>query len=83
VEDGADHEVELRRGRADPVPEVVDCRRITGGDCFVMTAHVRSVEHLEELIDRFAAFGQTTTSIVQSAPVPARGLPLDGGAQTG
>jgi Lrp/AsnC family leucine-responsive transcriptional regulator len=64
-------------------PEVVDCRRITGEDCFVMTAHVRTVEHLEELIDRFAAFGQTTTSIVQSSPVPARGLRLDGGAQTG
>jgi Lrp/AsnC family leucine-responsive transcriptional regulator len=58
-------------------PEVVDCRRITGDDCYVMTAHVRSVEHLEEVIDRFAAHGQTTTSIVQSAPVPARGLPLD------
>ncbi len=58
-------------------PEVVDCRRITGDDCYIMTAHVRSVEHLEEVIDRFAAYGQTTTSIVQSAPVPARGLPLD------
>jgi len=57
-------------------PEVVDCRRITGEDCYVMTAHLRSVEHLEEVIDRFAACGQTTTSIVQSAPVPRRGLPL-------
>ena len=58
------------------VPEVVECRRVTGDDCYVMTAHVRSVEHLEEVIDRFAAHGQTTTSIVQSAPVPARGLEL-------
>jgi Lrp/AsnC family transcriptional regulator, leucine-responsive regulatory protein len=57
--------------------EVVDCRRITGEDCYIMTAHVRSVEHLEELIDRFAAYGQTTTSIVQSSPVPARGLSLE------
>ncbi|HEX3874012.1 MAG TPA: Lrp/AsnC family transcriptional regulator [Solirubrobacteraceae bacterium] len=57
-------------------PEVVDCRRITGEDCFVMTAHVRSVEHLEEVIDQFAAHGQTTTSIVQSSPVPPRGLQL-------
>lgn len=56
--------------------EVVDCRRITGEDCYIMTAHVRSIEHLEEVIDRFAAYGQTTTSIVQSAPVPARGLAL-------
>jgi Lrp/AsnC family transcriptional regulator, leucine-responsive regulatory protein len=57
-------------------PEVVDCRRITGDDCYVATAHVRSVEHLEEVIDRFTAHGQTTTSIVQSAPVADRGLSL-------
>src|SRR5947209_14246529 len=58
-------------------PEVVECRRITGDDCYVMTAHVRDVTHLEEVIDRFAAHGQTTTSIVQSAPVPLRGVALD------
>ena len=42
-----------------------------------MRANVRDVEHLEEVIDRFAASGQTTTSIVQSSPVPRRGLALD------
>jgi Lrp/AsnC family leucine-responsive transcriptional regulator len=57
-------------------PEVVECHRITGEDCFFIKAHVRDVGHLEEVIDRFAAFGQTTTSIVQSSPVPARGLSL-------
>jgi Lrp/AsnC family leucine-responsive transcriptional regulator len=62
---------------AQRTPEVVDCRRITGEDCFIMTAHIRSVEHLEEVIDRFAAYGQTTTSVVQSAPVAARGIALD------
>ncbi len=62
---------------AKKTPEVVDCRRITGEDCYIMTIHVRSVEHLEAVIDRFAAHGQTTTSIVQSAPVPARGIELD------
>jgi Lrp/AsnC family leucine-responsive transcriptional regulator len=41
-----------------------------------MTAHVRSVEHLEELIDRFVVYAQTTTSIVQSAPVATRGVAL-------
>lgn len=58
-------------------PEVVECRRITGEDCYVLTAHVRDVEHLEEVIDRFAAYGQTTTSIVQSSPVPPRGVALE------
>jgi Lrp/AsnC family transcriptional regulator, leucine-responsive regulatory protein len=57
--------------------EVVECNRITGDDCYIMRAHVRDVEHLEEVIDRFVAYGQTTTSIVQSSPVPRRGLALD------
>jgi Lrp/AsnC family transcriptional regulator, leucine-responsive regulatory protein len=54
-------------------PEVTECVRVTGEDCFVMRLHVRDVLHLEELIDRFVLYGQTTTSIVQSAPVPGRG----------
>jgi Lrp/AsnC family leucine-responsive transcriptional regulator len=57
-------------------PEVVECRRITGEDCYIATAHVRDVEHLEEVIDHFVALGQTTTSIVQSSPVPRRGVDL-------
>jgi Lrp/AsnC family transcriptional regulator, leucine-responsive regulatory protein len=61
-------------------PEVVDCRRVTGEDCYVMTVHVRSVEHLEEVIDRFAAHGQTTTSVIQSAPVPRRGIDVGPGS---
>ena len=58
---------------AQDTPEVTECVRVTGEDCFVMRLHVRDVLHLEELIDRFVLYGQTTTSIVQSAPVPGRG----------
>jgi Lrp/AsnC family transcriptional regulator, leucine-responsive regulatory protein len=57
--------------------EVVECHRITGEDCFFMKLHVRDVEHLEEVIDRFVPFGQTTTSIIQSSPVAARGVTLE------
>ena len=56
-------------------PEVVECHRVTGDDCYVMRAHLRDVLHLEEVIDRFTVLGQTTTSIMQSSPVPGR--PLD------
>jgi Lrp/AsnC family leucine-responsive transcriptional regulator len=55
-------------------PEVTECHRVTGEDCFVMRLHVRDVGHLEEVIDAFLLYGQTTTSIVQSSPVPGRGL---------
>ena len=61
---------------AKATPEVAECHRITGDDCFIMRLHVRDVEHLEELIDRFTPYGQTTTSIMQSSPVPARPAPL-------
>ncbi len=59
---------------AQDTPEVVECHRITGDDCYTMTAYVRDVEHLETVIDQFAAYGQTTTAIMQSSPVPRRGL---------
>jgi Lrp/AsnC family transcriptional regulator, leucine-responsive regulatory protein len=62
---------------AQRTPEVVECHRITGDDCYLMKAHVRDVEHMEEVIDRFAIYGQTTTSIVQSSPVPRRSVPLE------
>ena len=54
-------------------PEVVECHRITGEDCFFMKLHVRDVGHLEEVIDSFILYGQTTTSIIQSSPVARRG----------
>jgi Lrp/AsnC family leucine-responsive transcriptional regulator len=55
-------------------PEVIECHRVTGDDCYVMTAYVRDVGHLETLIDQFAAYGQTTSSVMQSSPVVRRGL---------
>jgi Lrp/AsnC family leucine-responsive transcriptional regulator len=57
-------------------PEVVECERITGEDCFLLRLHVRDMEDLEPVLDRFTPFGQTTTSIVHSAPVARRALPL-------
>ena len=58
------------------LPEIVECHRITGDDCFLIKAHVRDVTHLEQLIDQLAAYGDTTTSIIQSSPVPRRGITL-------
>ncbi len=61
---------------AQRTPEVVECHRITGEDCFFVKLHVAEVSGIEAILDRFLAFGQTTTSIVQSSPVPLRGVPL-------
>jgi Lrp/AsnC family leucine-responsive transcriptional regulator len=61
---------------AQQTPEVVECHRITGEDCFLLKIYVPKVDNLDEVLDRFLAYGQTTTSIVQSSPVPPRGLPF-------
>jgi Lrp/AsnC family leucine-responsive transcriptional regulator len=58
------------------LPEIVECDRITGDDCFIARAHLRSVEALERLIDRIVPFAQTNTSIIQSSPVKRRLPPL-------
>jgi len=61
---------------ATTIPEVVECHRITGEDCFLLKVHVPAVDELETVLDRFLLYGQTTSSILQSSPVPARPLPL-------
>lgn len=61
------------------IPEVVECYRITGDDCFLMKVQVTAVDALEQVLDRFLLYGQTTSSIVQSTPVPPRPVPLPSG----
>ena len=58
------------------LPEIVECDRITGDDCFIAKAHVRSVEHLERMIDAIIPFAMTNTAIIQSSPVERRLPPI-------
>ena len=58
-------------------PEVAECHRITGDDCYLIRLYLRSIDELEDVLDRFTPFGLTTTSIVHSTPVPRRGPPLE------
>ncbi len=58
------------------IPEVVECHRVTGEDCFFLKVHLPAIDQLDRLLDRFLAFGTTTTSLIQSSPVPWRPLPL-------
>ena len=53
-------------------PEVLECHRVTGSDSFILRAQVRSVEHLESLINRLNPLGTTTTSTVLSSPILRR-----------
>jgi Lrp/AsnC family transcriptional regulator, leucine-responsive regulatory protein len=57
-------------------PEVAECHRITGDDCYLLRLHLRSIDDLEDVLDQFTPYGLTTTSIIHSSPVPQRGPPL-------
>lgn len=61
---------------AQKMPQVVECHRVTGEDCFIIKVHLDALENLDLILDRFLRYGQTTTSIVQSTPVPLRAPPL-------
>src|SRR6266550_4206879 len=42
------------------LPEVTECYRITGEDCFFIRIYLRSFDEMESLLDRFTPHGRTT-----------------------
>ena len=76
----ATRQLDRIREIARDTPEVVECHRITGEDCFFLKLHLHSIDELEPLLDRFTPYGRTTTSIIHSSPVDQRALPLDVGS---
>ena len=54
------------------IPEIVECDRITGEDCFMAKVFVPRIADLERVIDRLIPYAQTNTSIIQSSPVIRR-----------
>ena len=61
---------------AEQIPEVGECHRITGEDCFFLKVHLRSIDELSPLLDRFLVYGQTTTSLINASPIPRRDPPI-------
>jgi Lrp/AsnC family transcriptional regulator, leucine-responsive regulatory protein len=61
---------------AQQTPEVTECHRITGEDCFLIKVHAATVAGLEEVLDLFLVHGQTVSTIVVTSPVPGRPLPI-------
>ena len=57
------------------IPQIEECLRITGEDCFYIKLHLGAIEELPEVLDRFLLYGETTTSIVNATPVPRRDPP--------
>ncbi len=58
------------------VPEIVECDKVTGEDCFVARLFVRSMEHLDSVVDRIAEEATTNTAIVKTQVIPRRLPPI-------
>jgi Lrp/AsnC family leucine-responsive transcriptional regulator len=61
---------------AERIPEIVECHRVTGEDCFILKVYLPSIDQLDRILDTFLLYGTTTTSLIQSSPVPLRPPPL-------
>ena len=58
------------------IPEITQCDRVTGEDCFIAQAHLASLADMERVIDVIVPYAMTNTSIIQSSPVKRRLPPL-------
>lgn len=57
-------------------PEVVECDKVTGEDCYFVRIHARTMAQLDFILDRIADQAETNTSIVKAQPVRRRTPPL-------
>jgi Lrp/AsnC family leucine-responsive transcriptional regulator len=53
-----------------------ECDKVTGDDCFIARLHVRSIEELDEIVDRIGEKAETNTVIVKSQPLKRRLPPV-------
>jgi Lrp/AsnC family leucine-responsive transcriptional regulator len=58
------------------IREFSECDKVTGDDCFIGRLHLRSIEQLDQILDRIADKAETSTSIVKSQPIKRRLPPL-------
>jgi Lrp/AsnC family leucine-responsive transcriptional regulator len=59
-------------------PEVIECDKVTGDDCYIARYVLRSIDELDPILDKIAQRAQTSTSIVKATPVKRRLPPLPG-----
>ena len=53
-------------------PEFIECDKVTGDDCFIGRLHLRSMDQLDQILDRITDRAETNTSIVKSQPIKRR-----------
>lgn len=57
-------------------PEITECDKVTGDDCFIGKLQFRTMQQLDTILDRLAEKAETNTAIVKSSPVKRRLPPL-------
>lgn len=58
------------------IPEIGECDKATDEDCFIARLYVRSIDQLDEILDRVAYHAETNTAIAKAQPVKRRALPF-------
>jgi len=58
------------------IPEIGECDKVTGEDCFIARLYVRSIDQLDHILDRVADHAETNTAIVKAQPVKRRAPPF-------
>ena len=53
-------------------PEIIECDKVTGDDCFFARLVVCSMGELDGILDRIAERAETSTSMVKATPVSRR-----------
>jgi Lrp/AsnC family leucine-responsive transcriptional regulator len=59
------------------IPEFIECDKVTGDDCFVARVVLRTIGHLDEILERVTEYAETNTAIIKAATLRRRLPPLD------
>nr|WP_206117086.1 Lrp/AsnC family transcriptional regulator [Rhizobium laguerreae] len=58
------------------IPEIIECDKVTGEDCFIARLVIRSMADLDGILDRVAERAETNTAMIKASPVKRRLPPL-------
>ena len=58
------------------IPQISECDKVTGEDCFIARLYVQSIDQLDQILDRVADHAETNTAIVKAQPVRRRAPPF-------
>ena len=57
------------------IPEIIECDKVTGEDCFITRICFESMSQLDTILDKLSGLSETNTSIVKATVVERRNVP--------